>query len=152
MVIGGYTTCHEALFEHSAHLRQLWHNSKRNCRAVRLPAKMMEEHYGEYISGVTVTPLSRSLSTLYEGTGKSREKEPEALWRGCVTAKYGGPNGIRTRVTDVRGRNNSATDFHGLPKLLIFFHSIAPSYHELPPVFTDRQPKGDPATPQAHQI
>ena len=57
----------------------------------------------------------------------------------------GGPNGIRTRVTDVRVLYNSATDFHPLPKSAIFLHLVPHNFHKLPRFFTYRRPKGDPA-------
>src|SRR4030095_3141854 len=57
MVVTRHAT--RPFLKHSAYLRQLWRNSKR-----------IVERCGS-------RPLSRSLSTLYEGNEKSRDKEPE---------------------------------------------------------------------------
>jgi hypothetical protein len=53
----------------------------------------------------------------------------------------GGPNGIRTRVTDVRGRNECFTNFHLLSNSPIFLHSALARFHKLPRFCTNDRTK-----------
>ncbi len=113
---------------------------------VRPPVEVSKEHWGEYIE------CDGDKASWGRGDKEADEDRrtgafAKIFWLSCaLMRRYGGPNGIRTRVTDVRGLYNSTTDFHALPKTLIFLHSIPRYFHKLPRVFTDRRPKGDPVT------
>jgi hypothetical protein len=48
---------------------------------------------------------------------------------------FGGPNGNRTRVPDVRGRQRTFINSHLLSNSPIFLHSASGKFHKLPRLF-----------------
>src|SRR4029077_9020167 len=105
------------------------------------PVEVSKEHWGEYIE------CDGDKASWGRGDKEADEDRrtgafAKIFWLSCaLMRRYGGPNGIRTRVTDVRDRYECSTNSHHLSNSSIFLHSAPAGFYKLSRFFTNDRTK-----------